>query len=186
MKVTIIGAGVLGTSLGILLHRAGHEIAALCSLNRRSAQEAAAHIGGCDVIGDPGLAVPWARMWSSSPCRTGRFPPSRSRSPRAVPSSAVRPSSTSRAACPRGSSRGYARPAGTAEPCIRCRASRTWTPPCRMLPETYFFIEGDEPTVEVMRDAGHIARRHGRSRSMRATRRSITPAPPWRPTSSSR
>lgn len=57
MKVTIIGAGVLGTSLGILLHRAGHDIAAICSLNRRSAQHAAGFIGGCDVIGDAGLAA---------------------------------------------------------------------------------------------------------------------------------
>lgn len=57
MKVAIIGAGVLGTSLGILLRRAGYEICAMSSRNRRSAQEAAAHIGGCEVVGDPGLAA---------------------------------------------------------------------------------------------------------------------------------
>jgi predicted short-subunit dehydrogenase-like oxidoreductase (DUF2520 family) len=57
MKVAIIGSGVLGTSLGILLRRAGYEIAALCSRNRRSAQEAVSHIGQGEVIGDPGLAA---------------------------------------------------------------------------------------------------------------------------------
>lgn len=62
MKVAIIGAGVLGTSLGVLLRRAGCEIVALCSRNRRSAQEAAAHIGAVDVIGDPGLAAMGADM----------------------------------------------------------------------------------------------------------------------------
>ncbi len=57
MKVAIIGAGVLGTSLGILLRRAGFQIVALSSRNRRSAQESASHIGGCEVVGDPGLAA---------------------------------------------------------------------------------------------------------------------------------
>lgn len=57
MKVAIIGSGVLGTSLGVLLHRAGCEIAAVCSRNRRSAQEAASRIGAVDVVGDPGLAA---------------------------------------------------------------------------------------------------------------------------------
>lgn len=57
MKVAIIGSGVLGTSLGILLRRAGYEIAAICSRNRRSAQEAASLIGSGEVIGDPGLAA---------------------------------------------------------------------------------------------------------------------------------
>jgi predicted short-subunit dehydrogenase-like oxidoreductase (DUF2520 family) len=57
LKVAIIGAGVLGTALGVLLRRAGYEIAALCSRNRRTAQVAAAHIGGAEVVGDPGLAA---------------------------------------------------------------------------------------------------------------------------------
>jgi len=57
VKVAIIGAGVLGTSLGILLRRAGHEIVAVCSRNRRTAQEAAQHIGAGQVVGDCGLAA---------------------------------------------------------------------------------------------------------------------------------
>lgn len=56
MKVAIIGSGVLGTSLGILLRRAGYDIAAICSRNRRAAQDAATQIGGGEVVGDPGLA----------------------------------------------------------------------------------------------------------------------------------
>lgn len=57
MKVTIIGAGVLGTSLGVLLRRAGYDIAAICSRNRRSAQYACNLIGAGEVVGDPGLAA---------------------------------------------------------------------------------------------------------------------------------
>ena len=57
MKIAIIGAGVLGTSLGILLRRDGHTISAICSRNRRSAQNAAVHIGDGDVVGDPGMAA---------------------------------------------------------------------------------------------------------------------------------
>ena len=57
MKVAIIGAGVLGTSLGVLLRRAGHEIVAVCSRNRRNAQDAANHIGAGVAVGDCGLAA---------------------------------------------------------------------------------------------------------------------------------
>jgi predicted short-subunit dehydrogenase-like oxidoreductase (DUF2520 family) len=57
LKVTIIGAGVLGTSLGLLLRRAGYEIAAICSRTKRSAQLAAGHIGGGEVVGDAGMAA---------------------------------------------------------------------------------------------------------------------------------
>ncbi len=57
MKIAIIGAGVLGTSLGVLLRRDGHTISAICSRNRRSAQHAAVQIGDGDVVGDPGMAA---------------------------------------------------------------------------------------------------------------------------------
>lgn len=57
MKVAIIGAGVLGTSLGVLLKRAGYSIVAISSRNRRSAQTAASTIGMGEVVGDPAMAA---------------------------------------------------------------------------------------------------------------------------------
>ena len=57
MKIAIIGAGVLGTSLGVLVRRAGHEIAAVSSRTLKSARAAARVIGGAPVVGDAGLAA---------------------------------------------------------------------------------------------------------------------------------
>jgi predicted short-subunit dehydrogenase-like oxidoreductase (DUF2520 family) len=57
VKVTIIGAGVLGTSLGLLLRRGGYSVVAICSRTKRSAQIAAEIIGAGAVVGDPGLAA---------------------------------------------------------------------------------------------------------------------------------
>jgi len=57
VKIAIIGAGVLGTALGMLLRRAGYTIAAISSLTLRSAQDAAAQIGEGEVVGDPGMAA---------------------------------------------------------------------------------------------------------------------------------
>lgn len=57
LKVAIVGAGVLGKSLGILIARAGYEVVAISSRNRRSAQAAATLIGQGEVVGDPAMAV---------------------------------------------------------------------------------------------------------------------------------
>ena len=57
MKVAIIGAGVLGTSLGVLLQRAHHEVVAISSRTLRSARAAATVLGGVQVVGDAGLAA---------------------------------------------------------------------------------------------------------------------------------
>lgn len=57
MKVTIIGAGVLGTSLGILLRRAGYTIAAVTSRHVKTARVARDLIGQGEVVGDVGLAA---------------------------------------------------------------------------------------------------------------------------------
>ncbi len=57
MKIAIIGAGVLGTSLGVLLRRAGHDIVAVASRTLRSAQAGASKIGETTVVGDAGLAA---------------------------------------------------------------------------------------------------------------------------------
>lgn len=57
MKIAIVGAGVLGTSLGMLLRRAHHEIVAISSRTLKSARAAAAQIGGGAVVSDPGTAA---------------------------------------------------------------------------------------------------------------------------------
>ena len=57
LKVAIIGSGVLGTSIGILLRRAGYQILAVCGRHMRSSQLAADLIGEGAVVGDPGLAA---------------------------------------------------------------------------------------------------------------------------------
>ena len=57
MKIAIVGAGVLGTSLGMLLQRAGHSLVALCSRTKKKAKSAAGHLGNVEVVGDPGLAA---------------------------------------------------------------------------------------------------------------------------------
>ncbi len=57
MKIALVGAGVIGTSLGLLLQRAGHTIVALASRTKRRAQAAAALLGGVEVVADPGLAA---------------------------------------------------------------------------------------------------------------------------------
>jgi predicted short-subunit dehydrogenase-like oxidoreductase (DUF2520 family) len=56
MNIAVIGAGCLGTSLAILLQRAGHKVVAICSRTHRSAQAAAALVPGAKVVGDCGLA----------------------------------------------------------------------------------------------------------------------------------
>jgi predicted short-subunit dehydrogenase-like oxidoreductase (DUF2520 family) len=57
MNIAVIGAGCLGTSLAVLLHRAGHKVTAICSRTHRSAQAAAALVPGAKVVGDCGLAA---------------------------------------------------------------------------------------------------------------------------------
>ncbi|MHC5009897.1 MAG: Rossmann-like and DUF2520 domain-containing protein [Planctomycetota bacterium] len=55
--MTIVGAGVIGTALGLLLRRGGFQIAAISSRTKRSASVAAELIGQGEVVGDPGLAA---------------------------------------------------------------------------------------------------------------------------------
>ncbi|MFM8387039.1 MAG: NAD(P)-binding domain-containing protein, partial [Planctomycetia bacterium] len=57
MKLAIVGAGVIGTSLGLLLQRSGHTLVALSSRTKRRAQAAAALLGGVEVVADAALAA---------------------------------------------------------------------------------------------------------------------------------
>ncbi|MDJ0521022.1 MAG: DUF2520 domain-containing protein [Planctomycetota bacterium] len=150
MKVTIIGAGVLGTSLGVLLRRAGYEIAAISSLNRRSAQEAASHIGGCDVVGDPGLAALGADVVILA------VPD------RVIPAVAIEVASGGAlkrdaavvhlaGGLPSGILSGVRAAGGYRGAMHPLQSFADVGSAVRMLPETYFFLEGDGPAVEAMR-----------------------------------
>jgi predicted short-subunit dehydrogenase-like oxidoreductase (DUF2520 family) len=57
MKIAIVGAGVLGTSLGVVLTQAEHQVVAICSRTLKSARAAARRIGKVPVVGDPALAA---------------------------------------------------------------------------------------------------------------------------------
>ena len=150
MKVTIIGAGVLGTSLGLLLRRAGHDIAAICSLNRRSAQEAASHIGGCDVVGDPGLAAMGADVVILAvPDRT-------------IPSVAIEVAAGGAlkrdaavihlaGGLPAGILSGVRAAGGYRGAMHPLQSFASIDAAVRTLPDTFFFLEGDAPALEVMK-----------------------------------
>ncbi len=56
-NVSIIGAGVVGTALGVALRRAGHPIAAVASRSESSARAAVARIGSGRVERDPAVAA---------------------------------------------------------------------------------------------------------------------------------
>jgi predicted short-subunit dehydrogenase-like oxidoreductase (DUF2520 family) len=62
MNIAVIGAGILGTSLAVLLQRAGHKIVAVCSRTHRSAAAAASLVSGARVVGDCGLAAMGAEV----------------------------------------------------------------------------------------------------------------------------
>ena len=150
MKVAIVGAGVLGTSLGVLMRRAGYQISAVSSLNRRSAQTAAAHIGDGAVVGDPGMAALGADLVLL-----------------AVPDRAI--ASVAIQVCAGGALRRGAvvahfaggLPSGVLSGVVAAGGHRGAMHPLqsfadidtavRLLPSTFFFLEGDREAVDVMR-----------------------------------
>ncbi len=150
MKVAIIGAGVLGTSLGILLRRAGYDIAAVCSPNRRSAQVAATLIGQGDVVGDNGLAAMGADLVILA------VPD------KAIASVAIEVSAGG--AMKRGAIVAHCAgglPAGVLSGVNAAGGHKGAIHPLQsfadvdtavqMLPETFFFLEGDPEAVDVLR-----------------------------------
>lgn len=150
MKVTIIGAGVLGTSLGILLRRAGYEIAAVCSRHVRTAQVARELIGQGEVVGDAGLAALGADLvFLAVPDRV-------------IPSVSIQVASGG--ALKRGAIVAHLAgglPARVLSGTEAAGAFRGSLHPLqsfadvdtavRMLPDSFFFLEGDEEAVEVLR-----------------------------------
>lgn len=150
MKIAIVGAGVIGTSLGLLLQRAGHQLVAVCGRTKRHAQAAAATLGGVEVLGDPGLAalgadavllaVPdraiepvAAQVVAGGALRRGAV----------VAHLAGGVSSEALAAV-----RAVGAHAGTLHPLQTFASVDTAV---RLLPETWFFVEGDPPAVDVLR-----------------------------------
>lgn len=150
MKITLIGAGTLGTSLGILLKRAGYDIAAICSRNRRSAQYAASLIGGGQVVGDVGLAAMGADVVLL-----------------AVPDKAVAQVGLQVAAggalrkgavvahfaggLPAGVLSGVAAAGGHRGSMHPLQSFADVDTAVALLPETFFFLEGDTEAVDILR-----------------------------------
>jgi predicted short-subunit dehydrogenase-like oxidoreductase (DUF2520 family) len=170
VKVAIIGAGVLGTSLGILLRQAGYQIAAVCSRNRRGAQEARDVIGQGDVLGDNGLAPMGADLVLLA------VPD------RAIPAVALEisaggalkkgaivthlagglPASVLSGVTAAGGYRGAMHP---------LQSFADVETAVRLLPDTYFFLEGDTEAVDVLRSV--VVALEGRPVAIRATDKAL-------------
>lgn len=170
MKVTIVGAGVLGTSLGVLLHRAGYEIIAVCCRRVRSAQAAVATIGQGEVVGDPGLAALGADIVLL-----------------AVPDGAI-PSTSIQVASGGALKRGAVvahfaggLPARVLAGVSAAGAYRGTIHPLqtfadvdtalRLLRDTFFFLEGDPEAVDVLRDMTIAV--HGRPVTLDGTQTAV-------------
>lgn len=150
MKIAIVGAGVLGTALAILLKRAGYTITAISSRNRRRAQDAVAAVGEGEPCADPGSAARGADLVLL-----------------AVPDRAIAAVSLELASS--GSLRKGAvvahlaggLPAGVLAGVAAAGAARGSIHPLqsfadlqtavRHLPEAFFFLEGDQEAVDVLR-----------------------------------
>ncbi len=150
VKVTIIGAGVLGTSLGCLLRRAGYEIAAICSRTKRGATEARETIGEGEVIGDAGLAALGADLvLLTVPDREIPRVAIQVASGGALRRGAVvahcaggLPAAVLAGVPAAGGHRGCMHP---------LQSFASMDAAVRSLPESFFFVEGDPEAVEVLR-----------------------------------
>lgn len=149
MKVAIIGTGVIGTSLGVLLQRADHQIVAVSSRTLKSARAASHRLGKVSVIGDPGLAVMGAdAVLLAVPDR-------------AIPSVAIQVAAGG--ALKRGAVVAHLSGALPSGVLAGVRAAGGWTASMHplqsfadietaieALPGTFFFLEGDPEGVEVL------------------------------------
>lgn len=149
MKIAIVGAGVIGTSLGLLLQRAGHTLTALASRTKRRAQAASALLGGVEVVGDPGLAVLGADVaLLAVPDRAIEDVVAQLVAGGALRRSAVvahlAGGLPAEILAPVRSVGAFA---GALHPLQTFASVETAV---RLLPETYFFVEGDDPAVEVL------------------------------------
>ena len=150
MKIAIVGAGLLGTSLGVLLKRSGHEIVAVTSRTLKSARAAAKIIGDAPVIGDVGLAAMGADLvLLAVPDRT-------------IPTVAIQVAAGG--ALRRGAVVAHCSGALPAGVLAGVRAAGGWPGSIHplqsfadvetavaSLPGSFFFLEGDEEAVDVLR-----------------------------------
>ena len=150
MKVAIIGAGVLGTSMGILMRRAGYDIVAVCSPNRRSAQVASSLIGAGEVVGDNAMAALGADLiLLAVPDRAIASVAIEVSAGGAMRRGAVvahcaggLPSAVMSGVRAAGGHRGAIHP---------LQSFADVDTAVQMLPETFFFLEGDDEAVDVLR-----------------------------------
>jgi predicted short-subunit dehydrogenase-like oxidoreductase (DUF2520 family) len=151
VKIAIVGAGVLGTSLAMLLQRSGHSLVALCSRTKKKTKSAAAHLQGkVEVVGDPGLAAMGADLvLLAVPDREIEGVAAQVVGGGALRRGAVvahfaggLPSSLLDAVHSVGALRGALHPLQTFADVDTA---------VRLLPETYFSVEGDPEAVDVLR-----------------------------------
>jgi predicted short-subunit dehydrogenase-like oxidoreductase (DUF2520 family) len=150
MNIAVIGAGVLGTSLAVLLQRAGHKLVAICSRTHRSAQAAAALVPGTRVVGDCGMAAMGADVVVLA------VPD------RAIPQVAIQVAaggalkrgavvSHLSGALPAGILAGV-RAAGGWQGCMHpLQSFASVENALAALPASFFFLEGDDEAVDVLR-----------------------------------
>ncbi len=150
MKIAIIGAGVLGTALGMLLRRAGYTITAVSSLTVRSAERAVEHIGEGEVIGDPGMAAMGADVVILS------VPD------RAIPSVAIQVAAGGAlrrgavvahlaGGLPSGVLSGVTAAGGLRGAMHPLQSFADVDTAMQQLPDSFFFLEGEDEAVEVLR-----------------------------------
>ncbi len=150
MKVAIIGAGVLGTSLGILLKKAGFTIVAVSSRHHRNATVARDWIGQGEVVGDPGLAAMGADVVVLAvPDRAIPAVSIQVASGGALRRGAVvthlaggLPARVLAGVAAAGAFRGSLHPLQTFADVDTA---------VRMIPDSFFFLEGDPEAVEILR-----------------------------------
>jgi predicted short-subunit dehydrogenase-like oxidoreductase (DUF2520 family) len=152
MKIAIVGAGVLGTSLGVLLKRAGHEIVAVSSRTLRSAQAAVQTIGGVQAVGDSALAAMGADLVILAvPDREIPAVAIQVAAGGALKRGAVVAHASG--ALPAGVLSGVRAAGGHAGSMHPLQSFADVKTAVATLPGTFFFLEGDAAAVDLMRTA---------------------------------
>jgi predicted short-subunit dehydrogenase-like oxidoreductase (DUF2520 family) len=150
VKIAIVGAGILGTSLGVLAQRAHHEVVAISSRTLKSARVAAKTIGGVTVVGDPAMAALGAEVVVLA------VPD------RMIPSVAIQVAAGGAlrrgavvahlsGALPAGVLAGVHAAGGRAGSMHPLQSFADVETAITSLPGSFFFLEGDEEAVEVLR-----------------------------------
>jgi predicted short-subunit dehydrogenase-like oxidoreductase (DUF2520 family) len=151
MNIAVIGAGLLGTSLAVLLQRAGHKITAICSRTHRSAAAAASMIPGARIVGDCGLAAMGAdAVLLAVPDRAIAMVSIQVSAGGALKRGAVVAHHSG--ALPAGILAGV-RAAGGWQGCMHpLQSFASVENAMASLPNSFFFLEGDEEAVDVLRN----------------------------------